>query len=265
MRAVEALTYFPPGILPFIASFLEGQSILVAGGTGKYYFPVADASLNTCTSRTIVVSMSVARQLAAAVAIGDRIMVFGGYTGCHNSSCEAFDLNTMAWTALPSLGTPRYAACAIEWHGTAFVFGGNDRSTTLSSAECFDSKLNRWSAIAPMTTPRHFAATVAVPDRGLLVMGGVDNRNGSLQSAELYDPVTNKWTTMSWQLPKALRGFAAQCVDGVLHIFCGISPSGGTSECWSLDLFAAAPVWSPLPPMPTTRPGLVASVALRAN
>ena len=262
MRAVEALTYFPPGILPFIASFLERQSILVAGGTGQNYFPMADASLNTCTSRTIVASMSVHRQLAAAVAIGDRIMVLGGYAGGDNlASCEAFDLDTIAWSALPSMQTPRYGACAIDWRGTAFIFGGI-HGRVLSSAECFDSKLNRWSAIAPMITPRGFAAAVAVAGRGVLVMGG-HNRNESLQSAELYDPVTDKWTTMSWQLPKPLHGFAAQCVDGVLHIFGGVSRLDGTSECWSMNLHAAAPVWSPLPPMPITRAGHVASVALR--
>ena len=255
MRAVAALTHFPPGLLPLIASFLGADSILVVGGILCQTMVATSVcySLTSNSWRTDVPSMRTAqRGSPAAVAIGGRMMVFGGYDagGQSLASCESFDPTTNEWSALPRMSTPRHQACAVEWKGRIFVFGGWRCNTgPLSSAECFDPMLNRWFAIEPMSTARFCAAAVAVPDRGILVMGG--HNTVYLQSAELYDPATNRWTMMNWNLPKRLRSFAAHCIDGVLHIFGGFNlDDGAISQCWSMNLGEATLTWSPLPSLP---------------
>lgn len=271
MRKVVALTHFPPGLLPLIASFVGTDSIMVVGGYSHNSTPLASAvcySLATHSWRTDVPPMSIGRWLPTAVTIGGRMMVFGGLISSITAdvpqvlaACESFDLVANRWTMLPPMSTPRAAACAVTWHGRAFVFGGYRDSTVLSSAECFDPNLNRWSVIAPMHSPRFSASAVALPGRGgLLVIGGIDDQRRQLQSAELYDPTSNQWTAMAWQLPKPLWEFAAQCIGGVLHVVGGTTPKGllggfavrprRTTECWSMDLNHSVPAWLSLPPLP---------------
>ena len=274
MREVAALVHFPPGLLPLIASFLEGQSIIVAGGitnAGRIISTTLCYSPDARNWRTDVPSMSTQRVSSAAVAIGDRMLIFGGRSRFHFSlaTCEAFDLATQEWSALPPMSTPRSFASAAAWHGRAFAIGGWNSSGSLSSAECFDSAQNQWSHIPAMSTGRYHAAAVAVPDRGLIVMGGLLVTSGHdpcaatvLQSAELYDPATNAWTPMTWQLPRPLCDFAAHCIDQVIYILGGCTAGGGSDACWSIDLRIAAPTWSPLPSMPTTITGLASTVLL---
>ena len=206
-----------------------------------------------------VPSMSTGRACLTSVAIGGRMMIFGGYYGNQLATCEAFDPCTNSWSRLPPMSTPRSSACAIAWQGRAFVFGGLNQGGIASSAECFDPTLNRWSAIAPMTTARYRAAAVAIPGRGPLVIGGYGA--GILQSAELFHPLKNRWTTMKWKLPKPLYDFAAHCIHGVLHIIGGYTSNRAVAECWSMDLSAEFPVWSALSPLPCATAGF-ASVSL---
>ena len=252
MRTVLALTHFPPGLLPLISSFLGPDWIVVAGGQwsdARVTVTTLWYSLDTRSWRSHnVPSMWIGRFASTCVAVGGRMMVFGGRDMvidrqhlCYLVSCEAFDLVTNEWSPLPPMSTPRAYACAAAWRGRSFVFGGwNSGLCGLASAECFDSKMNRWSFIPSMSTARYSAAAVAVAG-GIIVMGGYGKYGDQLQSAELYDPTCNQWTTMTWQLPTPLASFAAHCIDGVLHVI-------GHKECWSMDLGAAVPVWLPLPP-----------------
>ena len=237
MRGVSALTHFPPGLLPLIASFLGHDWIVVAGGRrGLVVSSAVCYSLNTdsWSSTDNIASMSIGRHSAATVAIGGKMMVFGGIDDEHDlATCDAFEPATNTWTTLPPMSTPRACASAVAWQGRAFVFGGWSGLAGVSSVECFDPKLNRWSNVAPMGTARYNAAAVAVHGHGLLVMGGFSQDFGAaMESVELYDPVANRWTTSSWHLPKPLCDFAAQCIDGVLYIIGGMAEGCEyVSEC----------------------------------
>ena len=257
MKTVTALTHFPPGLLPLIASFLEIDCILVTGGSsgGMASASAVWYSPKTGTWRTDVASMSIARSSPATVTIGGRMMIFGGtHKSQYLTTCEAFDPCTNEWTALSPMPTPRACASAVAWQGRAFIFGGYNGAPN-SSSECFDPIANRWYDIAPMANARYHAAAVAVPGRGVLVIGGF-NAHAAVRSADLYDPTTNQWTAMPWQLPKPLCAFAAHCIDGVLHILGGFSVDGHqTSDCWSMDLSAAVPIWLSIPPLPPAMSG----------
>lgn len=273
MRTVPAMTHFPPGLLPLIASFLGPDSIFVAGGyCGKSRLHTTSLcySLNTHRWRTNVAAMSEARTNMATAAFGGRMMVFGGRIAdplstvlMVTATCEAFDPSINTWSALPSMPTPRSSAVAVAWQDRVFVFGGclPWLPYDLSSACCFHPLQNGWSAISPMTCCRRLAAAVAIPSLGILVMGGHSGWE-TLESVELYDPNIDKWTTMPWLLPKPLCNFAAHFLDdGMLYIIGGSSGSGKNTDCWSMDLSAAVPVWSPLPSLPGAMEGL-ASVAV---
>ena len=270
MREVAALVHFPPGLLPLIASFLPGQSIVLAGGfdhNGRNTSTALCYSQDTRQWRTDVPSMLTAHYGAATVAIGGRMMVFGGGMNAFEplATCQAFDPDTNEWSALPPMSTPRILASAAVWQGRAFIFGGrksNSHREFMSSAECFDPTANRWSAIAPMGIARVQAVALAIPGRGLLVMGGWNKCQ--LSSAELYDPATDAWTVMTWQLPKPLYDFVAHCIDRVIYVIAGCAhcESSRRLDSWSMDLRAAVPMWSPLSPPPTLITGLASTVLL---
>ena len=254
MRTVTALTHFPPGLLPLIVSFLCTDSVLLAGGSDTAGNILASAicySLDSGTWCSDVPPMSIGRMVPASLVIGGRMMVFGGFQQDVGdlTTCEAFDPSSNEWTALPPMSIPRFGACAVAWEGRAFVIGGSNGSTILASLECFDPVLNQWSDIdiAPMMDTRYRAAAVAVPGRGLLVMGG-RSYNGPLQSAELWDPATNAWRMMAWELPKLFGELRAHIHNGVLHIVGRICVPAYTCEAWSMDPSTA--IWSPLPPAP---------------
>lgn len=194
--------------------------------------------------------MSTPRQSATSAAINGQMMVCGGF-GANRKllrTCEAYDPVSNKWTALPRMLSWRTHACAATWEGRAFVLGGSVEGGD-ASVECFDPVLKQWSFVAPMKLARHDAAAVSIPNRGIMILGGW-SCYGRLESAELYDPRTNEWTTMPWNLPCKLSGLTAQFFDGLLHIAGGGCIDHISAACWSMDVAAVFPVWSPLPSLP---------------
>ena len=244
------------------AAAVIGDSVYFSGGLELAGMDCYSLLSNTW-SATDLPRMNHPRTGAAAVSIANQMLVFGGQYTRTLDDGEKFDPVTKRWLPLRAW-TPRYLPCATEWQGRAFVFGGSNSSyhtsNALSSAACYDPVNGVWHNIRSMKVPRIQATAVAVPGRGVLVMGGwrdevvmefqVDYIHHT--SCELYDPIKNTWTTMPWHLPKPLSGFIAHCLDGVLYILGGASSNvTSSSECFSMDLDAAVPVWLPLRPLPT--------------
>lgn len=242
-----------PSAQVYPTAAVVGDSLYIAVGLDSPYVHRYSILFNSWswTSTTGFPPMYSPRTGAATLSVGNRMLSFGGLEmGTTLGTCFAFDPTTNYWVSLRPMSSPRYLACAAEWQGHAFVFGGHGGPRSeLSSAAEYDPVMDLWRDIPPMNVPRIQATAVAVPGRGLLVMGGYRNIITEC-SAELYDPRTATWTIMPWQLPKPLFGFAAHCIHGILYILGGANLSKH-SECFCMDLDAAVPVWLPLPPLPT--------------
>lgn len=93
-----------------------------------------------------------------------------------------------------------------------------------------DLSNSTWQKIASLPVERRNAACVAIDSNRILLIGGTDGEN-ILLSCVLYDRTSGKWTSLgeSCDLPKALEGSSAVCVDGKVYV------AGGSDDVFLLD------------------------------
>eukprot|EP00957_Ditylum_brightwellii_P013736 1035676-Ditylum_brightwellii.AAC.1 len=98
-------------------------------------------------------SMSTQRSDAAAVSLGNTIVVMGGYDGVTLSSAEQYDTTSGQWSAFPSMRKARRGCAAAVLNGKIIMVGGMDKNNRrISSAEEYDPTTEKWSRIPPMHT-----------------------------------------------------------------------------------------------------------------
>ena len=126
----------------------------------------------------------------AAVSVGNKIYVFGGWYDACLSSDEVYDVTTQEWTPLPDMKEKR-RFCAVTAVGNRiYVVGGEDGSNPHSSCEVFDTSTNTWSSPIPdMKEKRHKCQAVTIGTK-IYVMGGT---NGTTvhSSVEVFETSTS--------------------------------------------------------------------------
>lgn len=148
----------------------------------------------------------------------NRLLIAGGMS---QSSATMFDTVTHKFSPLPPLPHPRSNACAVNFRGKVYLFGGREETPMKSGpilATCMvydeDSKTGegKWQPIAPMPTKRMTASAVIVNDK-ILVLGGevatLFSKRKNSDSIVEYSPATNKWRKLLWTLPKPMFSFGA--------------------------------------------------------
>jgi len=96
-----------------------------------------------------------ASQAAAYDPTGDRLILFGGYSGTsYFGDTWAYDLATNAWTNLQPVGS---APAAREGHSLVYdpetkkmiLFGGYDGSRQYNDTWAYDPAANTWASLRP--------------------------------------------------------------------------------------------------------------------
>ena len=97
-------------------------------------------------------SMFKVRRSAAAVAVGRKIVIVGGFADMKNTtiepSCEIFDTSTNQWSLVPSLSIHHAASGIVSIGDTVYLFGGEDEVKYKNEVHCFDIKRNEWHKIS---------------------------------------------------------------------------------------------------------------------
>ncbi len=192
-----------------VATSADAELYDSAGGTG-----------------TVVGSMTTPRDYAAAALLSDgRVLLSGGSAGgcCSGqATAEAFNLTTLAWTAVQSMTTGRNgpAASAILNANEVLISGGysccSDPNPTRASAEYYDLVTQGWHLTGSLNQARAYHKSVTLLDGTLLAVGG------NLASAERYYPDSNP-QTVTVRISSNLAFFSA-AVTGA-----GCSPGTYTS------------------------------------
>ncbi len=200
----------------------------------------------------------------AAVAVGGRVYVLGGYTHSLLSTWEpvaslyVFDPSTDRWTEGPPMPTPRGALAAAELNGKIVAVGGYDRRTNVAAVEAFDPSTGRWTSLPPLPTPRDHLAVVSAEGRLYALGGRVNGDYGhNLSVVEVYDSGSNRWDRIE-DLPLARSGITAGVINRVIFVLGGESPSGTFRENHAYSLETKR--WTEQAPMPTPRHGLGSAV-----
>jgi N-acetylneuraminic acid mutarotase len=200
----------------------------------------------------------------AAVAVGGRVYVLGGYTHSLLSTWEpvaslfVFDPSTDRWTEGPPMPTARGALAAAELNGKIVAIGGYDRRMNVAAVEAFDPSTGRWTSLPPLPTPRDHLAVVSAEGRLYALGGRVNGDYGrNLSVVEVYDSGSNRWDRIE-DLPLARSGITAGVISRVIHVLGGEGPGGTFRENHAYSLETKR--WTENAPMPTPRHGLGSAV-----
>jgi N-acetylneuraminic acid mutarotase len=188
---------------------------------------------------------------AAAVTLGDRIVVIGGFettTNVPTNRVLEYDLRTRAWRALAPLPAPRGGHAAAVLNGRIHVIGGGNDRTTLSDHDVYDPAANAWQPCAPL--PRSEGSPAAVVWRGNLYAIGGRSGPADFGAVDIYDPASDRWSAGPPIEPRGTAGAVAYC--GAVHVFGGESQARRASLGDGLRL-APDGSWQHLAPMPTAR------------
>lgn len=177
-------------------------------------------------------SFSTPRSLAAAVVIGEKLFMTGGYDGNSLGTLEVYDPAHDNWAMRVPMPTPRHGSAAGVIDGKLYVAGGSNGGY-LNTLEAYDPDTDSWTACAPMPTPRAGSAGSVIEGK-LYVAGG---ENGTaLSDLEVYDPATDAWT-VNTPAPTAFYNAAADVYHGRLYI------AGGRDDT---DYLATLVVYDPV-------------------
>lgn len=206
--------------------------------------------------------MTTARAGPAAAVLAGRLYVLGGEArGTALKDVQRFDPWTSQWEAVPDMHIGRIRAATVVLDGCLYVLGGLDGAKPLSAVEKYDPTKKTWEVLAPMEKPRYACAAI-VKDGQIYAFGGELADSGAQATIERYNPEAESWELLSNVRPPCC-GAAVAATSNQAFALGGLGLSGqalGCAERMPLEgsmaddtLPAQAPLWSPLPPMPTPR------------
>ncbi|HEY6961647.1 MAG TPA: DUF1668 domain-containing protein [Gaiellaceae bacterium] len=188
----------------------------------------------------------------AAVAVGSRIFVLGGFAGSSNAPTAAvrvFDTRTRRWSSAPPLPSPRGGEAAVVLHGRIHVLGGGNSVSTLSDHSVYDPATRTWSEAAPL--PRAEGSPAAVVAGGRIWVIGGRSGLSDYGATYVFDEAANVWTKAPPIPPRGTAGV----VDwhGSIYLFGGESQPRASVLGDVLRLAPGAREWRRVSRLPTPR------------
>jgi N-acetylneuraminic acid mutarotase len=204
------------------------------------------------------------RESAAAVAVGGKFYVIGGFAGGVSTAVEAYDPVANTWATRAPLLAPRMLHAAAAVNGRIYVMGGaaSQSGGPVATVEEYDPVANTWTARAPMPTARGSLGAAVVGGKIYAVAGSVSAT--SLRAVEVYDPTANQWTTgPSISIARSDFGLATGA-NGKIYAFGGAgTPSSSFDSIEEFDPVAGA--WAtrgPLVPARYSMPAVAAGAGI---
>lgn len=229
-------------------------AIYAFGGFGPHS-PAEAERLDVASGRwEPVPRMPTPRCAAAAVCLGGRIYVVGGFCGReHLNSMDRFDPRSRRWEHMPEMSERRGYVAAAGDGDSLFTIGGFNGTARLSSVERFSPAMRCWSRLPPMSMQRQCAAAASLG--GLVYVAGGDDGSGSVSTFEAFDPAAACWRLLP---PMRTRrsGAAAAVVRGRIVVVGG---SDGEPLGSAEQFEPGANAWSALPAMRVRRDALGAA------
>ena len=188
----------------------------------------------------------------AAVAIGQRIYVIGGFktvTNVPTAEVLVYDISTHLWSNAAPLHAPRGGHAAIVLGGKIHVIGGGNSHSTLVDHSEYDPAVNTWVERAPV--PRSEGSPAAVAFNGKLYAIGGRSGGSDFGSVYIYDPVIERWSEGPSIEPRGTAGATVYC--GTIFVFGGESQAKNTVLNDVLTMDSSGKEWRAAKPMPSAR------------
>ena len=210
---------------------IDNKMYVFGGYVDTTFTPTARVDVYDPTTdqwtRLVGAEMPLATTHSGCVVVGRDVYIAGGYpvqtdgTGQNFSTNQVwkFNVDSNAWTQLPSLPSPRGGGGMTALNGKLHFVGGAD-SARVDRNHHWTLDLNggaAWAVAAPLPTLRNHLGLVALNGKVWAVGGqqGQDAAEVPQSAVEAYDPATNTWTA------------AAPLPFGRSHINAAIEVIGG--------------------------------------
>ena len=163
-----------------------------------------------------------------AVALGDRMYVFGGARFGARDDVEIYDPATDTWTMGAPMPTAREHLSVAVVGSLIYVVGGRDSGgANTSTFEAYSPASDSWQTLAPLPTPRGGLMAASAYGR-IYVMGG--EFPGVFPQNEEYDPVTDTWRSVA-RMSEPRHGTGAAVVQDTIFVIGGGPVAGfGTTN-----------------------------------
>jgi len=231
----------------------NGKAIYAIGGTGAGGAPVLEVErFDGRTWQDLSRLPGDGLNAPAAVAIGDRIYVIGGFKTTTNVPTDevlVFDTRARTWSNAASLPAPRGGHAAAVLEGRIHVIGGGNSRSTLADHSEYDPRTDKWIDRAPLPRPKGSPAIAAF--EGKLFSIGGRSGPGDFGDVDIYDPRTDRWTPGPPITPRGTAGAAVYC--GTIYVFGGESQAAKKTLDEVLRLDSAGNRWILSMPMPSPR------------
>lgn len=218
------------------ATRLQNGQVLIVGGTGADYQPVAGVELWNGFVFSPVGQLGHPRSNHHATLLPTGQVLIAG--GLDLRAVAPTELYT-PWSGFSDVGslvTPRFYSAAVGLRtGQVLYLGGFDATETnvLKQAELYDPF---WAGVGPMNQSRQNHSATLLRDGRVLLAGGGDGGSGARSTAELFDPVTATFTSLAMVDPRMKHAAAALGNGSVLLV-------GGQGS--STGFLASAEVYDP--------------------
>ncbi|MEP7039944.1 MAG: kelch repeat-containing protein [Chloroflexota bacterium] len=173
------------------ATLLDNGTVLVAGGEGPFYTPLASAEIyNPATGAwTATSAMSTAREFHTATLLANGLVLVVG--GTQGNAAELYDPVAGSWESAGSTAFlhTNHTATLLN-SGSVLVAGGSETT----AAELYEPTSGRFSSAGSMSVNRSWHSATLLADGRVLIASGetlLAETEGSfrgLRSAEIYDP-----------------------------------------------------------------------------
>lgn len=201
------------------------------------------------------------RQETGVVALGDRVVVVGGFTLAEVvGTVEAYEPASGTWSAMPPVPEPLHHANVAVVDGllyvTGYLTGGQFEES--GGVWIYDPAASTWSPGTPMPagTERGSSAVGVIGSR-IFVAGGY--RRGAVADVSAYDTRADAWEVLP-PLPAPRDHLVGGVVDGVLYAIGGRALGFTDFQDPVLSFDPTLGQWCARSAMPTPRAGSAAAV-----
>ena len=179
------------------------------------------------------------RGAAGCVASGGKLYLVGGLTVGHASGWsdkfDEYDPATGEWRSLPALPRARDHFHAALAGGRLYVAGGRRTGQettflpTIGAVDVFDFATETWSTLPTDLPTQRAAATAAVVNGELLVIGGERDPGAANDDVEALDLTTNRWRALA-PLNEGRHGTQAIVNNGAVYVASGSPVQGAAAR-----------------------------------
>ncbi|NQU50567.1 MAG: hypothetical protein HQ519_18105 [Planctomycetes bacterium] len=156
---------------------------------------IFDGTTGTWSTSMVEMTVGVSNIMGSVAAVGDRIYVFGGYSGLpeHVDKIQVYDISADQWGVHTTLMPEALYGCLAlnVGGGKIFVCGGTTANGATNSAYVFDAFTGTITPASPMPTARGLVTGDNTANT-VYVAGGY----GTGTTLEAYDLATDTWSTL---------------------------------------------------------------------